>query len=76
MRCSWAGRGLFLGALVHGSLWINNHIVWDLPILTQQKEASGVAALGVLCVLVLTSVVPLRRWCYRIFLVCQCVFPL
>ncbi|KAJ7199408.1 hypothetical protein GGX14DRAFT_661928 [Mycena pura] len=66
----WAGRFLFLGALVHGTLW-NNHVIYDLPILSQQKEGSGVAALSVLCVLVLTSAAPLRRWCYSAFLVCH-----
>ncbi|KAJ7869062.1 hypothetical protein B0H13DRAFT_1053404 [Mycena leptocephala] len=60
----WAGRFLFLGALVHGLLWINNHLLFALPILTQQKEASGVAALATLCPIVLTSVAPVRRWCY------------
>ncbi|KAJ7164427.1 iron reductase [Mycena filopes] len=65
----WAGRFLFLGAVVHGSLWINNHIIYDLPILTQQKEGSGVAALAVLCVLVLTSIAPVRRLFYSGFLV-------
>ncbi|KAJ7106542.1 ferric reductase like transmembrane component-domain-containing protein [Mycena epipterygia] len=65
----WAGRGLFLGAAVHGALWINNHVIWDLPILSQQKEGSGVAAFGTLCVLVLSSIAPIRRWCYSGFLV-------
>ncbi|KAJ7673183.1 hypothetical protein DFH06DRAFT_1319384 [Mycena polygramma] len=46
---------LFLGAVVHGSLWINNYVLFDLLIVTQQKEASGVAALATLCVLVLIS---------------------
>ncbi|KAJ6597944.1 hypothetical protein B0H10DRAFT_2441554 [Mycena sp. CBHHK59/15] len=65
----WSARGLFLGAVVHGALWINNHLVWGLPILSQQKEASGVAALGVLCVIVLSSLAPVRRWSYSLFLV-------
>ncbi|KAJ7636327.1 iron reductase [Roridomyces roridus] len=65
----WAGRGLFLAAAVHATIWINNHIVFDLPILTQQKEGSGVGAFGALCVLVLTSVAPIRRYCYSLFLV-------
>ncbi|KAJ7925707.1 hypothetical protein B0H13DRAFT_2654226 [Mycena leptocephala] len=63
-RVLFAGCFLFLGALVHGSLWINNHLLSPLPILTQQKEASGVAALATLCLIVLTSVAPVRRWCY------------
>ncbi|KAJ7107715.1 hypothetical protein C8R44DRAFT_637013 [Mycena epipterygia] len=65
----WAGRGLFLGAVIHGSLWIQNHLTYNLPILSQQKEGSGVAALACLCVIVLSSVAPLRRWCYSLFLV-------
>ncbi|KAJ6502884.1 ferric reductase like transmembrane component-domain-containing protein [Mycena vitilis] len=65
----WAGRGLFLGAVVHGALWIQNHLTYNIPILTRQKEGSGVAAMGCLCLIVLTSVAPLRRWCYSLFLV-------
>nr|GAT50545.1 iron reductase [Mycena chlorophos] len=65
----WSGRFLFLAALVHGSLWINNHVVYGLPILTQQKEGSGVAAFAVLCVIILTSASPLRRYWYSAFLV-------
>ncbi|KAF8149317.1 hypothetical protein K438DRAFT_1988946 [Mycena galopus ATCC 62051] len=34
-----------------------------------QKEASGVAALATLCLIVLTSVAPVRQWCYAAFLV-------
>ncbi|KAI0776531.1 iron reductase [Trametes elegans] len=63
----WAGRGMFIGAAVHGAIWINNHIVFDLPILGQQKETSGVAAFGVLCVLILTSFRPVRRYFYQWF---------
>ncbi|KAI0742236.1 iron reductase [Daedaleopsis nitida] len=65
----WAGRGMFIGATVHGALWINNHLVFDLPILGQQKETSGVAAFGVLCVLILTSIRPIRRFFYESFFV-------
>ncbi|KAJ8081405.1 ferric-chelate reductase Frp1 [Marasmius tenuissimus] len=39
------------------------------PILGQQKETSGVAALGVLCGLVLLSLRPVRRWGYEVFFV-------
>ncbi|KAJ6529419.1 hypothetical protein DFH09DRAFT_1093996 [Mycena vulgaris] len=41
-------------------LW--HRVVW-------QKESSGIAAVGCLCVIVLTSVAPVRRWCYSGFLV-------
>ncbi|KAJ7830217.1 hypothetical protein B0H13DRAFT_1916036 [Mycena leptocephala] len=37
-------------------------------LLTQQKEASGVTALATVCIIVLTSVVPMRRWWYNVFL--------
>ncbi|RPD52080.1 hypothetical protein L227DRAFT_627838 [Lentinus tigrinus ALCF2SS1-6] len=43
----------------NGALWINNH----------QKEISGVAASGVLCVLVLTLFRPIRRFFYQWFFV-------
>lgn len=67
----WSGRLLFLGATVHGSLWIRNHLEWDLPILGQQKETSGVACLGLLCVIVLTSLRPVRRYAYQVFFAVQ-----
>ncbi|KAJ6537531.1 hypothetical protein DFH09DRAFT_1400294 [Mycena vulgaris] len=41
--------------------------VCDLPILTQQKEGSGVVALGCLCAIVFSSLAPLRRQCYSAF---------
>lgn len=62
---------MFIGAAVHGTLWINNHIVWNLPILSQQKEGSGVAAFAVLCLIVLTSLKPVRRYFYEVFYVIQ-----
>ncbi|CAK5275854.1 unnamed protein product [Mycena citricolor] len=65
----WAGRLLVLCGLVHGTMWINNHLIFGLPILTQQKEGSGVAALAVLLVLVLSSLGIVRRWAYATFLV-------
>ncbi|EIN03568.1 hypothetical protein PUNSTDRAFT_116967 [Punctularia strigosozonata HHB-11173 SS5] len=65
----WAGRGMFIGAVVHGALWIRNHLQYGLPILGQQKETSGVAALGVLCVIVLTSFRSIRRLCWNLFFV-------
>ncbi|KIK09642.1 hypothetical protein K443DRAFT_392442 [Laccaria amethystina LaAM-08-1] len=63
----WSGRAMFFAALLHGSLWIQNHLVWDLPILGQQKETSGVASLGLLGVIVLSSLRPVRRWFYEVF---------
>ena len=64
---------MFIGATIHGAIWINNHIVYDLPILGQQKETSGVAAFGDLCGLVLTSIRPVRRFFYQSFFIIQYV---
>ncbi|THH28732.1 hypothetical protein EUX98_g5458 [Antrodiella citrinella] len=63
----WSGRGMFLAAVVHGSLWIRNHLEYGLPILGPQKETSGVAAFSLLCILVLTSLRPIRRFLYQAF---------
>ncbi|KAJ3795542.1 iron reductase [Lentinula aff. detonsa] len=63
----WSGRCLFLGAVVHGSLWIRNHLQYNIQIIGAQKETSGVAALGVLCGIVLTSLRPVRKWFWDFF---------
>lgn len=67
----WSSRCLFLGAVVHGSLWIRNHLQYNIQIIGAQKETSGVAALGVLCGLVLTSFKPVRRLFWDFFWVVQ-----
>lgn len=69
----WSGRGMFLAATVHGALWIRNHLQYGLPILGQQKETSGVAAFSLLCILVLTSLRPVRRLLYQAFWIVQYV---
>ncbi|KAF8630478.1 hypothetical protein AX15_002894 [Amanita polypyramis BW_CC] len=63
----WAGRGLFLGGLIHGSLWIRDHLSYGQPILGQQKETSGVACFSLLCIIVLTSLRPIRRYMWNVF---------
>lgn len=72
----WAGRGMFLCGVVHGSLWIRNHIQYDLPIIGPQKETSGVANLALLCLIVLTSLKPVRVFFHQIFFYIQCALPL
>lgn len=67
----WSGRAMFLGAGVHGALWIRNHIQYDLPILGQQKETTGVTAFALLGIIVLTSLKPVRKWCYSVFFTLQ-----
>lgn len=62
---------MFITALLHGGLWINNHLEFGLPILGQQKETSGIAAFGLLGVIVLASLKPVRKWAYEVFFVIQ-----
>lgn len=64
-----AGRAMFLAGCIHGSLWIRNHLQYGLPILGPQKETSGVASLALLCIIVLTSLRPVRRLFYEYFFV-------
>ncbi|KAG1729971.1 iron reductase [Suillus paluster] len=64
-----AGRAMFLGGCIHGSLWIRNHLQYGLPILGPQKETSGVASLALLCIIVLTSLRPVRILFYECFFV-------
>ena len=47
---------MFIGATVHGALWINNHVTFDLQILGEQKETSGIAAYALLCIIILRLV--------------------
>ncbi|KAH8986463.1 iron reductase [Lactarius akahatsu] len=63
----WSGRGMFLGAMVHGSLWIRNHVQYNLPVLGPQKETSGVAAFALLCIIVLSTLRPVRIYLRQIF---------
>ncbi|KAH9169184.1 iron reductase [Lactarius sanguifluus] len=63
----WSGRGMFLGAIIHGSLWIRNHVQYNLPVLGPQKETSGVAAFALLCIIVLSSLRPVRIYLRQIF---------
>lgn len=69
----WSGRGMFLGAIIHGSLWIRNHIQYGLAILGPQKETSGVAAFALLCIIVLSSLRPVRIYLRQIFFYVQYV---
>ncbi|KAJ8468284.1 hypothetical protein ONZ45_g17299 [Pleurotus djamor] len=65
----WSSRTMFICVIIHGSMWINNHLIWDIEILGEQKETSGIAAFGILCILVLSSLRPVRRMFYQSFFV-------
>ncbi|KAH7911479.1 iron reductase [Hygrophoropsis aurantiaca] len=64
-----AGRLMFLAACIHGSLWIRNHLQYNIPILGQQKETSGVASFSLLGIIVLTSLKPVRKFFYQAFFI-------
>jgi hypothetical protein len=74
-RSNWLhrylGYGLFIVGTLHGALWIDDHLFWGEPILRRQKETSGVAAYGVLGVLVLSSIRSVRVWWWGAFRVLQ-----
>ncbi|CAE6454091.1 unnamed protein product [Rhizoctonia solani] len=65
----WSGRLLFLMATIHGSLWINNRIRngQDNLLRTGLKEREGQAAYGLLCMIVLLSLRPVRVYAYQFF---------
>lgn len=65
----WASRALFLTATIHGALWINFDLKNNLGslLLTGSKERRGQASYAVLCLIVLTSLYPVRRHAYPFF---------
>lgn len=67
----WAGRGVFLSATIHGASWINNDIRISPSALKDRKEMLGMAAYGVLCVIVLSSSRPVRFAAYQFFFIVQ-----
>lgn len=71
----WSGRGMFFAALAHGSLWIRNRVRWGRGVVGSPKASTGLAALILLCIIVLTSLPIFRRLLYRFFIVTQYVLP-
>lgn len=65
----WAGRTLLLTATIHGSLWINFYIRNNQAnlLLTEDKERRGEATYALLCLIVLGSLKPVRRYAYNFF---------
>ncbi|PPQ80497.1 hypothetical protein CVT24_002591, partial [Panaeolus cyanescens] len=63
----WSARAMFLCATLHGALWIRNHRIWDIEILGEQKETSGIAAFGVLGGLVIFSIRLVRNKSWEAF---------
>jgi ferric-chelate reductase len=72
----WAGRILFLSAMLHGTMWINQHRRYGVAIIGEVKETYGMAAFGTLCILVLSSIRWVRRWVYEVFMALHLIaFP-
>jgi len=68
----WSGRGLWLMATVHGSLWINKYRQAGLTsYLMTTKPSLGMAAYGTLCMIVLLSLRPFRSRYYQLFFITQ-----
>ena len=71
--CCWSGWYLVLGGFIHGSLWICNHLQYNIPIIRQQKETQE------LLVLALLALSCLAHWCllgnkfYQTFFIIQSV---
>ncbi|KAF5329724.1 hypothetical protein D9619_009486 [Psilocybe cf. subviscida] len=63
----WSGRLMFLGGLLHGSLWIRNHLQYGIQIIGAQKEESGIASFALLGVIVVSSVRGVRRGMWGVF---------
>ncbi|KAF8315153.1 hypothetical protein DL93DRAFT_2079335 [Clavulina sp. PMI_390] len=64
----WSGRGIWLMATVHGSLWINQYLRAGQPAyLTTMKPRLGMAAYATLCMIVILSLRPVRKRFYGLF---------
>jgi ferric-chelate reductase len=71
----WAGRTCWLAATVHGSLWINQYIRQDMMhLLKGDKAVRGMVTYAMLCMVVLTSLKPMRRRFYQVFWAAHVVF--
>lgn len=68
----WAGRGMFLSATVHGSLWIRSHLKLGVSF-NQDKERHGLSAYAVLGTMLLISLRPVRSRLYQLFFITQYV---
>ncbi|CAA7263889.1 unnamed protein product [Cyclocybe aegerita] len=70
------GIALSVSVIVHGALWIRNHMEYCVEIMDEQKEQSGVATFPGQGVIVLSSLRVVRRWAWSsFFAVHVLVFP-
>lgn len=69
----WAGRAILVTTTIHGSLWIRNHLTQAPELMNGSKERYGMAAYGTLCLIILSSLGPVRRAAYQLFFFCHVV---
>jgi ferric-chelate reductase len=68
----WTGRTLFLTVTVHGGMWLNQFITTNqMDQVWAEKTKRGMIAYGLMGGVVLTSLKPVRRYCYQVFWVAQ-----
>ncbi|TYJ57001.1 hypothetical protein B9479_002280 [Cryptococcus floricola] len=71
----WAGRTLFLSVSVHGGMWINQFVTTNqYDQLSAEKSKRGMLAYGMMGMVVLTSLKPVRRMCYQLFWMAHVLF--
>ena len=67
----WSGRIMFLGSMLHGALWIQNHLEYDLPIIGQRRRDPVLRLSDCSGVVVLSSLPFVGRWACQVFYVVQ-----
>lgn len=64
----WAGRTTWLAATVHGAMWLHQFITTNqMSQIQTDKTKRGLVSYAMLCMLVITSLKPVRRLCYQLF---------
>ncbi|KAK8864285.1 hypothetical protein IAR55_001531 [Kwoniella newhampshirensis] len=71
----WTGRTLFLTVTVHGGMWINQFIKTNqYDQLNAAKSRRGILAYAFMCMVVITSLKPVRRKFYQVFWIAHVMF--
>ncbi|KAI9787891.1 MAG: hypothetical protein M1816_007377 [Peltula sp. TS41687] len=66
----WVSRGLFLTTTIHMGYWFTSWARWDyvkVKVKTDPITQKGLGAWIVLAWIVLSSMAPIRHWCYELF---------
>lgn len=67
----WAGRGMFISAAIHGSLWIRSYLHYNVRIFGSRKKISGIVCLALLALITFCSLRPVRAFTYQAFFFVQ-----